>query len=134
MVWSVKRGPRPVDMAFMMEPVVHCTGIHPEGEGASVNEALVVLRLVDDGVKRLTHKADTKRDLGDQIPHRVRSSVWVTLIWATMPSGVQATFRVLSDVKVLIESAVFIVPHIVDDPSDRVDSCFRPILSHHCFL
>jgi hypothetical protein len=36
---------------------------------------LVVLRPVNDGMKRLAHKADTRGDLGDQILHRVRSSV-----------------------------------------------------------
>ncbi|WP_265460762.1 hypothetical protein, partial [Aeromonas salmonicida] len=44
-----------------MEPVVHDFGINPEGERASVNQRLVVLRPVGDGVKRGAHDADLKR-------------------------------------------------------------------------
>lgn len=45
----------------VVEPVVHDFGINPEGERASVNQRLVVLRPVGDGVKRGAHDADLKR-------------------------------------------------------------------------
>lgn len=52
--------------------------VHPEGERAPVNQgAVVVLRPVDDGVKRFAHEADTKGDLGDQIPRDVKGSIRV---------------------------------------------------------
>jgi hypothetical protein len=44
----------------VVEPVVHGVCIHPEGERARVNQRLVVLKPVGDGVKRLAHDADLK--------------------------------------------------------------------------
>ncbi|MGU5537696.1 hypothetical protein, partial [Aeromonas caviae] len=43
-----------------MKPVVHGFGINPEGEGTTVNQRLVVLRPVGDGVKRRAHDAYLK--------------------------------------------------------------------------
>ena len=43
-----------------MKPVVHSLGINPEGEGTTVNQRLVVLRPVVDGVKGRAHDADLK--------------------------------------------------------------------------
>lgn len=48
-------------MMVVVEPVVHDFGINPEGERATVNQRLVVLRPVDDGVKRRAHDADLER-------------------------------------------------------------------------
>ncbi len=47
-------------MMVVVEPVVHCIDINPEGEGTTVNQRLVVLRQVGDGVKRRAHDADLK--------------------------------------------------------------------------
>lgn len=47
-------------MMVVVEPVVHGLGINPEGEGTTVNQRLVVLRQVGDGVKRRAHDADLK--------------------------------------------------------------------------
>ncbi|WP_234799727.1 hypothetical protein [Aeromonas veronii] len=44
-----------------MEAVIHGASINPEGEGTTVNQRLVVLRPVGDGVKRRAHDADLKR-------------------------------------------------------------------------
>lgn len=63
----------------VVEPVVHDLGINPEGERATLNQRLVVLRPVSDGVKRRAHDADLKgmvviRSLRPQLvpftPHR----------------------------------------------------------------
>lgn len=42
------------------EPVVNDLGINPEGERVTVNQRLVVLRPVGDGVNQLAHDADLK--------------------------------------------------------------------------
>jgi hypothetical protein len=53
----------------VVEPVVHGVCIHPEGERARVNQRLVVLRPVGDGVKRLAHDADLKGMVVIRSPH-----------------------------------------------------------------
>jgi len=45
----------------VVKPVAHGLGINPEGEWTTVNQRLVVLRPVSDGVKRRAHDADLKR-------------------------------------------------------------------------
>lgn len=50
----------------VVEPVVHGICINPEGERATVNQILVLLRPVGYGIKRLIHDADLRGD-GDQI-------------------------------------------------------------------
>ena len=45
----------------VVELVVHDFGSNPEGERATVNQRLVALRPVSDGMKRLAHDADLKR-------------------------------------------------------------------------
>lgn len=57
---SVKLAAAPPPMMVVVEPVVHGLGINPEGEGTTVNQRLVVLRQVGDGVKRRAHDADLK--------------------------------------------------------------------------
>ena len=48
-------------MMVVVKPVAHGLGIDPEGERATVNQRLVVLRPVGDGVKRCAHNADLER-------------------------------------------------------------------------
>jgi len=48
-------------MMVVVEPVIHGASINPEGEGTTVNQRLVVLRPVGDGMKRRAHDADLKR-------------------------------------------------------------------------
>jgi len=47
-------------MMVVVKLVAHCLGINPEGEGTTVNQRLVVLRPVGDGVKLRAHDADLK--------------------------------------------------------------------------
>lgn len=42
-------------MMVMVQPTVHYGGINPEGESATINLILVVLKAVGDGVTRLAH-------------------------------------------------------------------------------
>jgi hypothetical protein len=70
-----------------MEPVVHGVGINPEGESATVNQRLVVLRPVGDGVKRLAHGCRLERNGGDQITAFSVNAIPTASIWATMPVG-----------------------------------------------
>ena len=44
----------------VVEPVVHDLGINPEGERVTINQRLVVLRPISDGMKRRAHDADLK--------------------------------------------------------------------------
>ncbi len=44
-------------MMVVVEPVIHGASINPEGEGTTVNQRLVILRPVGDGVKRRAHDA-----------------------------------------------------------------------------
>jgi hypothetical protein len=53
MVWPVKAGYVPVARDGRGGTIFHCICINPEGEGATVDQELDVLRPVGDGVKRL---------------------------------------------------------------------------------
>ncbi len=57
---GVELATTPSPVMVVVEPVVHGICINPEGEGATVDQRLVVLRPVGDGVKRLAHDADLK--------------------------------------------------------------------------
>lgn len=52
MVWPVKAGYVPVARDGRGGTIFHCICINPEGEGATVDQELDVLRPVGDGVKR----------------------------------------------------------------------------------
>ncbi|MNC34248.1 hypothetical protein D3C76_616670 [compost metagenome] len=63
-------------MMVVVEPVVHDIRINPEGKGATVDEKLVVLRPVGDGVKRLAHECWLEGNgCGDQITKLSISSI-----------------------------------------------------------
>ncbi len=58
---GVELAAAPSPVMVVVEPVVHDFGINPEGERATVDQRLIVLRPVGDGVKRRAHDADLKR-------------------------------------------------------------------------
>ncbi|MGL5037595.1 MAG: hypothetical protein ACRC6F_07655, partial [Aeromonas sp.] len=57
--------------------------INPESERATVDQRLVVLRPVGDGMKRFAHDGYLKRDDSDQITGSSISSMHVASIWET---------------------------------------------------
>jgi hypothetical protein len=55
-------------MMVVVEPVVHGVDINPEGKNTTVDQRVVVLNPVSDGLKQRAHDADLKERVAIRTP------------------------------------------------------------------
>ena len=62
-----------------VEPIVHCICINPEGEGATVDQKLDVLRPVGDGVTRLDANMKGMVMITTPSVSSIQTPIWETI-------------------------------------------------------